>query len=353
MSGFQGSISYNSKAGAPAGFINVAGARNGTSIDSGSFVVLGQNIGAVGSPADLLSNREINMKTFYANWFGGQTVISDVSNAGDATTPLQVVSGGGPFSNLLTLKGTSVAGGLIQFQQLGQSFWSDSIGEYLSTQGINVNAGPLPGSPYLLQAVANLFPSSGTAKARQIACIGQWAPTGGSNAFTAFTVENAISAAGAGEIHAFHANWAIISVGTGRIIGFENDNGDNYFNSSAGTTGRTGFQRIRTPTAWVHIGAGAAAASSAPLKFTGGTVLTTPEAGAMEYSNAGQLFFTPATGVRNQVLIGNSGAAAPATTAGVAFTSFFGSSITTVMGTPNNWISCLINGTTFKIPLYT
>ena len=38
-----------------------------------------------------------------------------------------------------------------------------------------------------------------------------------------------------------------------------------------------------TPTAELHIAAGAAAASSAPLKFTSGTNLTTPEAGAVEY----------------------------------------------------------------------
>jgi hypothetical protein len=39
-----------------------------------------------------------------------------------------------------------------------------------------------------------------------------------------------------------------------------------------------------TPTAFLHLGAGTAAASTAPLKFTTGTNLTTPEAGAVEFN---------------------------------------------------------------------
>lgn len=47
-----------------------------------------------------------------------------------------------------------------------------------------------------------------------------------------------------------------------------------------------------TPTATVHIKAGATAASSAPLKFTTGTNMTTAEVGAMEFTT-GRLYFTP------------------------------------------------------------
>ena len=49
-----------------------------------------------------------------------------------------------------------------------------------------------------------------------------------------------------------------------------------------------------TPTALLHIKAGTASASTAPLKFTSGTNLTTAEAGAMEY-NGTNLFFSPST----------------------------------------------------------
>jgi hypothetical protein len=82
MSGFQGSISYNSKAGAPAGFINVAGARNGTSIDSGHFVVLGNAIADPLNAAKLLSNREIPFNGFSLSMLQGlntATVISSIN----------------------------------------------------------------------------------------------------------------------------------------------------------------------------------------------------------------------------------------------------------------------------------
>lgn len=50
-----------------------------------------------------------------------------------------------------------------------------------------------------------------------------------------------------------------------------------------------------TPTARAHLIAGTATASTAPLKFTTGTSLTTAEAGAMEYTTD-DLFFTISTG---------------------------------------------------------
>ncbi|MCX6300986.1 MAG: hypothetical protein NTW82_02275, partial [Bacteroidia bacterium] len=52
-----------------------------------------------------------------------------------------------------------------------------------------------------------------------------------------------------------------------------------------------------TPTAWLHLSAGTAAASTAPLKFTTGAFLTTPEAGAVEY-NGTNFFVTNGTANR-------------------------------------------------------
>ena len=56
------------------------------------------------------------------------------------------------------------------------------------------------------------------------------------------------------------------------------------------TSGRTGIG-VTSPTANLHIKAGTATASTAPIKLTTGTVLTTPEAGAIEYTNP-VLYFT-------------------------------------------------------------
>lgn len=53
-------------------------------------------------------------------------------------------------------------------------------------------------------------------------------------------------------------------------------------------------------TAKVHIAAGTATASTAPLKFTTGTSLTAAEAGAMEYTTP-QLFFTNGRAVRQEI----------------------------------------------------
>jgi len=60
------------------------------------------------------------------------------------------------------------------------------------------------------------------------------------------------------------------------------------------SSGNIGFGTT-TPTAVLHLKAGTATASTAPLKFTAGTLLTTPELGTFEYVDAGTtgyLYFT-------------------------------------------------------------
>jgi hypothetical protein len=68
MSQGQGSVSYNGPAAAAGGGGAVAGARNGLSIDGITDVVLGQDIGAIGNPAALLSDREIPMQQHVINF---------------------------------------------------------------------------------------------------------------------------------------------------------------------------------------------------------------------------------------------------------------------------------------------
>lgn len=65
--------------------------------------------------------------------------------------------------------------------------------------------------------------------------------------------------------------------------------------------GRVGIG-IGTPDAWLNIKAGTASASTAPLKFTSGTSLTTAEAGAMEFTTD-DLFFTITTGAARKRLL--------------------------------------------------
>lgn len=72
------------------------------------------------------------------------------------------------------------------------------------------------------------------------------------------------------------------------------------------SSGKTGIGTA-TPTAVLHLKAGTATASTAPLKFTSGTNLTTAEAGAMEF-NGTNLFFSPST-TRHTVNHGLTGSA--------------------------------------------
>jgi hypothetical protein len=71
-------------------------------------------------------------------------------------------------------------------------------------------------------------------------------------------------------------------------------------------SGNTGIGQT-TPTAVLHLKAGTAAASTAPLKLASGTNLTTAEAGAMEF-NGTNLFFSPST-TRHTVNHGLTGSA--------------------------------------------
>jgi hypothetical protein len=57
------------------------------------------------------------------------------------------------------------------------------------------------------------------------------------------------------------------------------------------SNGNVGLGNTTTPTGRLHLPAGTATASTSPLKFTSGTSLTTPEAGAVEY-DGNNLYFT-------------------------------------------------------------
>jgi hypothetical protein len=85
-----------------------------------------------------------------------------------------------------------------------------------------------------------------------------------------------------------------------------------YIEAQSGSTNNYGFVSLAkrngvfqaVPTAYLHLGAGTATASTSPLKFTSGTNNTTAEAGAMEY-NGTNLFFTRTGTTRQTVLTAN------------------------------------------------
>lgn len=87
------------------------------------------------------------------------------------------------------------------------------------------------------------------------------------------------------------------------------------------TTGNVGIGQT-TPTAVLHLKAGTATANTAPVKFTAGTALTTPEAGTLEFSNTETgLTFTAvstrkAIAYRNPIVSTIASSATPTPTAG-------------------------------------
>jgi hypothetical protein len=103
-----------------------------------------------------------------------------------------------------------------------------------------------------------------------------------------------------------------LTSGTGNIlIGFNvqapsatDNNGLNIGNTIYGnvSTKRVGFGTVTAPSARVHLPGSTTAANTAPLKMDAGTLMTTPEAGAFEFTTAG-LFFTDHLGARKQVTL--------------------------------------------------
>jgi hypothetical protein len=71
------------------------------------------------------------------------------------------------------------------------------------------------------------------------------------------------------------------------------------------TGGNTGHG-VLVPTALVHIAAGTATASTAPLKFTSGVSLTNPEAGTIEFTTD-NLYFTITTGTARKGFVFDNG----------------------------------------------
>jgi hypothetical protein len=78
---------------------------------------------------------------------------------------------------------------------------------------------------------------------------------------------------------------------------------------------------ISAPTAWLELPAGTATAGTGPMKFTNGTLLTSPEVGALEMSGD-SLYFTRNSGVRVSLAQGGSGGGAGGTAGGWVRTTF-------------------------------
>lgn len=189
----------------------LTGATNGVSL-SGTNVVLGQNVGQVGNPATLLSDREIPLNG------------NDLSILGD-TARKYIFE---PFRFHLTN--------------------TDEDGQITARSASFSNTAPTGSSLLGLLNATDYFQMVLT------------------NSTGIATLESS----------------------TPMIVGTQNtDRLDIITNgleriSILGPTGNVGIRTLN-PTAQLHLPAGATGATNAPLKFTSGALMTTPEAGAVEF----------------------------------------------------------------------
>ncbi len=126
---------------------------------------------------------------------------------------------------------------------------------------------------------ASFIPTSGTATIAFMRLIGNVNQTGGASGISrGLWINSVITAA---------ADWRSLEItpNVGYAIYQSGATAKNYLN------GLSGFG-ITGASARVHLGAGTATASTAPLKFTTGTNLTAVEAGVMEFSSS-LLYFSP------------------------------------------------------------
>lgn len=153
------------------------------------------------------------------------------------------------------------------------------------------------GTRNFIQTYGDFAPTSGTAVHNRMAFTVSYNQTGGANGITrSLYLSNVITAV---------ADYRAIEIA---------DNGTNVkgIYQTGSTTvnnfvGKTTFGATTAPTSLVTLAAGTASANTAPLKFTSGTNLTTPENGAVEYD--GTNYYATSGGVRYtlaKVLTGSS-----------------------------------------------
>lgn len=276
----------------PAGLFT--GANNGLSRSSvdATKVVLGQNVGQAGSPAALFSSREIPMGAFNLN-------VGVVGDTGalfvKAKDTSWIDKTGADVVDILPTNNSSVAGdngqdyssvgsnNSVNYTNAGSTGF---VNDFATSSNISIAAGAVAAVSFHAQFVRN--------------------STGGSGDMIAFYSHGVDvgTAPASGNFRGFYHNPNLITpVGTN--IAYENVTGDNYFNSgaTAATRGKSGFNHFSVsnkPTAYVHIGAGAATAGNAPLKLTAGTNLSVIENGTFEYDGT-HLYFSTG-GVRNTLI---------------------------------------------------
>ena len=302
-----GNVNYTEPFGAGAGFINVAGARNGLSVDAAGFIVLGQTVAQAGNPAAFLQAREIPQATFGFNMFGGGVEFSAIRRAAPA-------KGVGihtdvPANGIILTVGFT-ARDLFLFEENG-TFAITSVNnpaQAIGMQGQRFVNQPLGSQSKTSISITNTWQPDNS---QNPATMNDWEigssvvmPATASVGYNAINVEpqlaqpvdNGVSIRGL----YYHPQFTAGPLAS-QHIGIEIQSGDALFNTDD-TFGlsRSGFHQAQ-PTAYVHIGPSTGNPGEAPLKVDAGTLLPVPENGAIEYD--GTHFYLTIGAVRKQIVL--------------------------------------------------
>lgn len=224
------------------------------------------------------------------------------SNGVGAAPTFQAVSGGGSSSGIAGA--VQISGGSGAFSSDATNFFFDDTtnqlrlaggtGKAMLITGQNGGIDVLPASA--ITGAVNVFNASADATGNVNLSLTNANTTSGANVRVSLTTST-----GGGD------PFLLISTAeSGYVIGVDNSGDDKlYIGSGSSPSGMTqanitlhvaatGIQQT-TPTAKLHIGGGTIAAETAPLKFTQGVNMTTPEAGAVEWDGT-NLFITQTTG---------------------------------------------------------
>jgi hypothetical protein len=321
------------------GSLSPASAQNGLSVST-TNAVLGQDVGQLGNPGALLSNREIPTGAFTlkmldtsgnSNTFGAGTNVSARLTGTNFTSTNTTTTNVNAFNTFATT--TITYGTFTNYTAFGIPIFatkrfntltagvtltttvSNRQGVYSGTLGFendiaaNNNtitiAGGIPVSVY--NAKIDFWPGAGAQTKTIVGAIAAYSSYLDLRSGINCVVDTYIDFdAGRGDGNIGQTNTVTSRIGlriadlathlitsTNRWAIYQEGTTDsNYFGGNIGI-GQT------TPTARLHVAAGTATANSAPIKLTSGTNLTTPEDGAFEFDGT-NLYFTVG-GVRKTV----------------------------------------------------
>jgi hypothetical protein len=210
--------------------------------------------------------------------------------AAASQTALNILTAGATATNAITTYGAQISNTHTNVTSgTNVALYLNASGATTANYGLIVNAGMVG---ILTTAPLNAFEIAGNGVLRlRGGAAPDFATTGAGFESTYNTVDTTVSAtAGVSLFQSYSRDatgWRDLWI---RSLNTRFDTGGNpalYLKVNAGDYGSVGVGSVTAPTARLHLMAGGAAANTAPLKFTAGTNLTTPEFGALSCTDDG------------------------------------------------------------------